>query len=152
MNARLIRGWYLSYPNEFLQFLCLRALAKKKKTYSTFAIVVRTQINSKPNTTNKGFSSSSLAPSKSTLYVSNLDYFPTNFDLHTLFSTFSHTARIDVIKDRLTRLSCDITFIQFVSLHNAHTATAQMHYKVPSSPTTVVPPSSFASVSTMTLA
>ncbi|KAK7322526.1 hypothetical protein VNO77_25910 [Canavalia gladiata] len=85
-----------------------------------------TQPKVKPN--NKG--SESLAPSKSTLYVSNIDYSLTNSDLHTLFSTFGRIARVTVLKDRHTRLSRGVAFIQFVSRRDARTAADQMHGKV----------------------
>ncbi|TKY48435.1 U11/U12 small nuclear ribonucleoprotein 31 kDa protein [Spatholobus suberectus] len=83
------------------------------------------QINSKLNTTNKG--SLSLAPLKSTLYVSNLDYSLTNSDLYTLFLTFVCIAHVIVLKDRLSH---GVTFIQFDSYHDVHTVATQMHRKV----------------------
>ncbi|KAE9593924.1 putative transcription factor interactor and regulator CCHC(Zn) family [Lupinus albus] len=80
------------------------------------------------NNNNKG--SSVLAPSKSTVYVSNIDFSLTNSDLHTLFSTFGRIARVTVLKDRHTRQSRGVAFIQFVSRDDACTAASQMHHKI----------------------
>ncbi|KAG8050360.1 hypothetical protein GUJ93_ZPchr0009g1612 [Zizania palustris] len=78
----------------------------------------------------RGGGSGGLAPSKSTVYVSNLDYALTNSDLHTLFSRFGRVARVAVLKDRESRRSRGVAFVLFVRREDAAAAAAEMHGKV----------------------